>query len=338
MNWELYNISEIDLKWKDWDRLNGLYYNHHPYFDSRFIKPCVKYFGDKTIRLAQLKNENHEIVGMTLVKKRPLGTWTLFTVAQMQIVPILLNPKNRGGELKGLLKSLSGFCWRLECLYQDPDFTPFSMEDDKYTTRYYHCTTTSIELDQTFNEFWNERKKKLRQNIKRYFNRIEKTNMAIKFIKISQLEELKNGLIRYGLLESLGWKGKAGTAIHPDNTQGRFYNDVMQSFGLNGQAYIYEFYFKDELAASRLCINNKEINITLKVTYNENLKKFAPGKLLTYKMIEKEFEEKIHKRIEFYTNASKDQLDWSSAKRNIYHFEVHRNLIINKIVKFKNRK
>jgi len=43
--------------------------------------------------------------------------------------------------------------------------------------------------------------------------------------------------LRYGILESAGWKGKSGTSIHPENIQGAFYDEVLQSFAPNRQAH-----------------------------------------------------------------------------------------------------
>lgn len=37
-------------------------------------------------------------------------------------------------------------------------------------------------------------------------------------------------LADYGALESAGWKAGTGTAIHPDNAQGRFYRRMLEAF------------------------------------------------------------------------------------------------------------
>lgn len=338
MGWKIYSTSEIDSKWDVWDRLNGLYYNRHPYFDSRFIKPCLKYFGNSSVKLAELMDNQNEISGMMLIQKNSFGTWSLFLVPQMQIAPVLLNPKNIIKDLKELMHTLPLYCWRIQCLYQDPEYTPLNSDENGMTAKKYHCTTTRIELENDFIFFWEQRKKNLKKNVYRYLNKIEKENIKVSFVKLSQPDELKKGLYRYGQLENLGWKGKAGTAIHPNNVQGYFYNEMIQNFSLNNQASIFELYLNNILAASRLCLNTKETIIILKVTYNENLKQFSPGKLLLYKMIEKEFEEKEHQQIEFYTNASKDQIDWSTSTRDIYHYEIYRNKLFNQLVQLKNRK
>jgi len=338
MNWQFFNISEIDSKWDEWDRLNGLYYNFHPFFDSRFIRPCIKYFGGNSIKLAQLKNSRNEIIGLLLIKKNKLGSWNLFYTPQMQIIPVLLNKNNASMEIKALIRSLCDYCWRLECTYQDPEFTPLNIIDDGLVLKYYHCTTTRIDLNNNFEHYWRLRKKNLQKNINRYFNRLKKDNVKISFKKINHVSELVKGLIRYGLLESLGWKGEVGTAIHPSNIQGLFYGEVIRLFGESGQASICELYLNKELAASRICLNNKDINIILKVTYNEKFKQFSPGKLLLFEMIKDEFNKKHYQHIEFYTNASKEQISWSSSTRDIYHLEVLRNRLFANLVKLKDRK
>lgn len=338
MNWNLYSVKEIQSKWEDWDRLNGLYYNHHPYFDSRFIKACLHCFGDDSVLLAELRCDANDISGMLLIQKDGRGTWELFHAAQMQIIPILLNPENKGVELKTLLEKLPGFKWRLISHYQDLQYTPFVVDGNDRVSCFYHCTTTAIELNKSFEQFWNNRKKKLQQNIKRYLNRLKRDKVRLSYKELSSLHEIKQGLIRYGLMESNGWKGKRGTAIHPDNIQGRFYDSVLHSFGMSQQATIHELYIDEQLAASRICISNLDMNIMLKVTYNEELKKYSPGRLLTFLVLEKAFEEKKYKSIEFYTNAGKDQIEWASSIRDIYHFEIYKLGLYKKIIQLKNRK
>ena len=100
MEWEIFGISEIESKWDEWDRLNGLYYDSHPYFDSRFIQPCIKYFGSNTIKLAELKDSSGKIHGTLLLNKRLPGLWSLFTPSQLQIAPVLVNSDQIFQQLK----------------------------------------------------------------------------------------------------------------------------------------------------------------------------------------------------------------------------------------------
>ena len=335
MNWKIYPVSEIDSKWEDWDRLNGLYYNHHPYFDSRFVKPLLNYFGNKAVKLAMLKDNEGIVNGMVLLTKRLPGLWSLFVPSQLQIAPVLLPFEQISQHLEKLMDSIPGYCLMLEMLYQDPLNTPLSDKIGGRYGRYDHCTTTSVKFDTGFENYWEKRPKKFKQNIRTAFNRLKKDSIQYDFIIRSSPSDVKTGVRDYGLLETKSWKGDAGTAIHPDNIQGKFYDDVLSSFAKNGNAAVYELYLNNEPAGSILTISNDRMLILLKTTFNKNFQDYSPGRLVQYKFIEHEFGRNKYMVMEAYTNANKDQLDWSTQKRNIFHFEIYKNLLIEKIIKIK---
>ena len=52
MSWEFHPAQATFAQHAaDWDRLNGELYASHPYFDSRFVGPLLKYFGTGRERL-----------------------------------------------------------------------------------------------------------------------------------------------------------------------------------------------------------------------------------------------------------------------------------------------
>jgi hypothetical protein len=335
MNWKICNNNEMNSKWVDWDHLNGLYYNHHPYFDSRFIKPLMDCFSDKAVKLVELKDNGGIIHGMLLLYKRLPGLWTLFNPSQLQIAPVLVSSKLTSQYLKTLVSSIPGYCWMLEMLYQDPLNTPISDQIKLPYCRREHCTTTNVKFDTDFEDYWKKRPKKFKQNIRTAFNRLKKDDIQCNFLVRKSLDEVITGVRDYGLLESKSWKGDAGTAIHPDNIQGTFYSDVLSGFAKDGNASVYELYFNDELAGSILSISNDRMSILLKTSFNKNFQDYSPGRLVQYKFLEHEFNQKKFKVMEAYTNANKDQLDWSTEQRNIFHFEIYRNLLVKKILRIK---
>lgn len=335
MHWGIHNISEMDSKWEDWDRLNGLYYGHHPYFDSRFMKPLIHYFGNKAIKLFELEDNGGNIHGMLLLIKRLPGLWSLFIPSQLQIAPILVSPKQTSQYLKMLINSIPGYCWMLEMLYQDPLNTPVDDKIEVQHNSYDHCTTTNVRFDTDFENYWEKRSKKFKQNIRTAFNRLKKDNIQCDFLVRRTLTDVIKGVMDYGLLESKGWKGDAGTAIHPDNIQGRFYTDVLSGFAKDGNASVYELYLNNELAGSILSISNDRMLILLKTSFNTDFQDYSPGRLVQYKFLEHEFNQKKYKVMEAYTNANKDQLDWATEQRNIFHFEIYRNLLIKKILRIR---
>jgi CelD/BcsL family acetyltransferase involved in cellulose biosynthesis len=110
----------------------------------------------------------------------------------------------------------------------------------------------------------------------------------------------------------------------------------MKEFAVSGNASVYELYFNDTLVASRLCIFNSEMLIILKTTYAEEFSEYAPGRLLLYAVIEREFAQKRVKKIEFYTNANQDQISWSTEQRYIQHITLFRHSLLKKAYQAKN--
>ena len=64
--------------------------------------------------------------------------------------------------------------------------------------------------------------------------------------------------------------------------------------------------------------------VALKTTYDESMSRYAPGRLLQYSFLELEFERATHKVVEFYTNSTKETLQWASSSRDIYHVSLYR--------------
>ena len=99
---------------------------------------------------------------------------------------------------------------------------------------------------------------------------------------------------------------------------------IMERFGAEGNADVFELRIDGRLASSRLLIGNEEFRIVLKTTYDEELAEFAPGRLLLYEMLQKLAEEPRPKRLEFYTKATVDQLAWATERRPIFHATLFR--------------
>lgn len=307
-----------------WDELNTQLYQSHPLFDSRFIAPLIKFFsGEKTFLASYIGQDRIE--GMTLVTPRRPGIWTSFLPSQQQVAPVLFTPEVYL-RIDELFSVLPGMSLSLEWLCQDPLYSPcFSTAPWTNIENSRHATTTSISLEGMFADYWSDRSKNLRRNVKRYFHRLENDNIVTKLNVVANQSSLADALAVYGNMESGGWKGQTGTAIHSNNLQGKFYLEVLKRFGSKNKALVYQLFFNDELAASRLCIANDFMLVILKTTYNENCSKYAPGWLLLRLMLEREFGRQQFKTIEFYTNASREQLGWATQSRRIEHVTIYRS-------------
>jgi hypothetical protein len=186
-------------------------------------------------------------------------------------------------------------------------------------------TTISIRNSGDFEGYWSARPKDLRSNIRRYIKRAEAEVGGIQFLPISDPTGIRAAVARYGLLESDGWKGREGTALHPDNVQGRFYAELLSELATLGCARIYELHIGETLAASRLMAQSHDMLVALKTTYRESMRSFAPGRLVTYYMLMDVMSRPAPPLIEFFTRASADTLEWATNTRKLSDITIYRN-------------
>ena len=323
LRWDIKDASlAFDGHAAEFDSLSAALYPQHPFLTSLFVAPLIRHFAGPGTRLC-LATESGRLVAMALLVRRQAGVWSTFLPGQAQIAPLLL-PVNI--DLDRMLAALPGFSLALEILSQDPQFSLLLAEGESSADeRTVHETTMNISLAGTFSEYWEARPKKLRSNIGRYFRRLDKDGRALRFVTMTDPDELMAALERYGLLESAGWKGRARSAIHPDNRQGAFYRDVLQNFSRTQSARIYELYIDDELAASRIAVAGGTMLVMLKTTYLESLRQYSPGRLLLNLALQHEFSAGDYDVVEFYTDVTRDQLEWATATREICHLMHYRN-------------
>jgi hypothetical protein len=325
VDWEILDArASFDEFAADFDRLGAAYYRGHPLLSSAFVGPLVRHFAGPQVRLCVARRAA-EIIAIAILERRKAGIWSAFVPGQAQIAPVLIPP---GVDLDGLIAVLPGMPIALELLSQDPDFSFLLAENDSLVDEMtIHETTMNISLQGEFADYWDRRPKKLRSNIGRYFRRLDKDHEAWRFEAITEPESISAALDRYGILESAGWKGRAQSAIHPDNAQGAFYRDVLHNFARSARARIYELSIGEELAASRIAVSGGSMLVMLKTTYRESLRRYSPGRLLLNLVLQHEFEARQFDVSEFYTDVTRDQLEWSTGTREILHLMHYRNVL-----------
>jgi hypothetical protein len=330
MQWSLYPAkSRFDDFAQAWDRLNQRLFFAHPLFDSRFVSPLVRHFATERDILALYEHD----VGcdsMLLLTPRRVGVWETFLPSQTQVSPIL--PDERV-DLCGLLRCLPGVNVALDLLCQDPLYSTLPLEltlPPRALTP--HAVTVNIKLGGDFDQYWQSRSKNLRANLRRRFRRVSEDGLEVRLDVVTQLAQLEKAFTRYGNIESQSWKGKTGTAIHRENSQGQFYWEMLQGFAQDNQAAIYELYLDERLAASMLTLTNAYMLITLKTTYDESLALYAPGRLLDYLLLEREFAEKRYSVVEYYTNAAPALQSWGTGTRTINHITVYRARVFKQLM------
>lgn len=322
MSWEFYPAREsFALYAADWDRLNAELYGSHPYYDSRFVGPLLNYFASGK-ELLCLYRERGSIRGALILQSRGAGRWISFRPAQAQITPLLIGD---AGMFRQLLDALPGFAWSIEFHAIDPRYAPAFPCTSAQIIASAHARTIGVGASIDFEEYWNTRPKNLRSNIRRYSNRLEREAGTAEFSCLSEPGEMMDGVRRFGELESSGWKAAAGTAVSIDNIQGSFYSVVLLNFAHTGQAEVCELVIGGQLAASRLLIDNQSMQVILKTSYDESLARFAPSRLMLYRLLERQTQEHPRRAVEFYTNATRDQAEWATFSCSIQNVHWFRN-------------
>lgn len=322
MSWEkLPAATEFTRHCEEWDALNLRLYGAHPFRDSRFVGAMLRHFGKGTEQLC-IHRTGQAVDGMLLLAQRRPGVWTQFVPAQAQAAPVLIENK---AIFSTLFPDLGRNTWLIELLCQDPEFAPAGLLENSPIARVEtHALTMNVDLQGSFDEYWLARSKNLVKNMRRYQKRINDAFGHAELRRITDPESMRGAVIRYGELESAGWKGQHGTAVHINNTQGLFYSEVLARFAETGQAEVAEYWLGDKLAASRLMTSGGGMTIILKTAYDEQLSKFAPGRALLKDLLEQAFLDKQVNTVEFYTDATADQLAWASRQRHICHVMLFR--------------
>lgn len=302
-----------------WDALNQRKFRHHPMLDSRFVDGLLTHFSDGGECLCVLE-EAGQPEAMCLLRPDKFSTWATFLPSQAQIGPALVDSP---AVLEQLMHDLPGLVARLDILCSDSDLGDLTTEPKRTTYNTDHALTMNISLEGSFQDYWSARSRKLVQNLSRYERRLALDGISPDFHCYTQATDIAHAFARYADLESSGWKAGHGTAIAADNVQGRFYGELMARFAATGNALVFELWLGKRLAASRLAITSNDMVVMVKTTYDEDLAQYAPGRLLLRQVIEHLFSRLPGRVIEFYTNATSDQLSWATGQRMIRHVSFY---------------
>ena len=327
MNWTLQPLTHASTDWRaDWDRLAETEYAGLPIVAADFCAALLQHFAPRAALLARLV-ESGQTQGLAILEVAGAGL-RLYRPEQAPMPMLVL--RHGDGQAAQRLRALAhALPWRrplLNLLSQDPAFGGLTEADlARIGGRALpYGTTIHADLGAGFEAYWAARSKKLRDNIKRYRKRAEAEGHRIELRCHDAPQHMTADVADYGLIESSGWKGREGTALHPDNVQGRFYADVMLRYAQRGRARTYSLWFGDRKVAARLALAGPQSLVFLKTTYDEAYANFAAGRLLLHAVLEHVAGERSIARVEFYTKANQDMLEWASGQRDIIDVELYR--------------
>lgn len=322
MKWTLHHdFSEIA---DDWNDVNARAVEI-PNLDARMIECALKHFGSGDERIALARSADDTPVFGAILHRHGTGSWETFQPSQLPIGPVVAAP---GIDIirivAELARELSALSLSVGLTELDPLLIARPADSAHIATADF-VETAWIDLDTSFEDYWAQRGKNLRQNVRRQTAKLEAAGTPPQLHIIERAEDMADAIARFGELESAGWKGEQGTAVRASNAQGRFYTALFERFAAGGQAKVYQLQVGDRIVASDLCLEQAGVHVVLKTAYDETERHYSPSTLLRHLAFATFFDAGRIRRIEFYGKRMEWHTRWTDNVRVLYHLTFYRS-------------
>ena len=315
---------------QQWDLLNQQTVKQ-AILDADFILSLIRYFftGQEKLLVVEQAGQVHFIgflqrcgVGRwqsVMPSQAPLGLWL---VAKQHVDEALL---------QCIARALPGPVLQIDLLQADS--RGLVVAPSVY--QQFYIETGNRPVPAQFEDFAKTIGKNLRQNCNKAYNRAERDNDTLAARVVDSVSDIAEGVLRYGQIESQSWKAKEGTALSPDNQQGRFYQQMMTTLAQRDAACVWYFMVSGQVAAVDLCVKKDANLIILKTTFDEQYSRYSPALLLKLEMLKyyAAHPELGVQNIEFYGKA----MDWhkrlNSELRPIVHLSWQRTRLLQWLVR-----
>lgn len=322
--WELHSIAKFREHSEKWDRLNQ---NgpQSPLLTSTFISPLLKEFGTGNELLAICRPSDP--VAMAILHQQSQFRWVTFQPSQAPLGTWLQIPEADTEDLAlSLIKALPGFGVAIGITQLDPELVKRPKDSATLKTIDY-IQTSRITIQGSFEEYWAQRGKNLRHNIKRQRNHLAKQGIECRVDAITSHSDIAAAVAEYSKLESAGWKAESGTAVRAEDAQGRFYTQLLQDHCAQRHGRIYRLWLGGMIAAADLCVDNGATFVVLKTSYDETISNLSPALLMREEYFRELFGTGL-RRIEFYGRVMDWHTKWSDEIRTMYHINCYRSPVI----------
>jgi CelD/BcsL family acetyltransferase involved in cellulose biosynthesis len=323
MNWTIVAASQFADHAEQWRTLNRQG-PASPLLELEFVQPLLAEFGSGKEVLGWCEVEQ-QLVAMVIMAPVRAGVWEAFQPSQAPIAMWINLPGCRVDDLIGtLMRKLPGVPLVLAIPQRDPFLYPRPADSATLHTIDY-VDTARITVAGSFDDYWAARGKNLRANLKKQRARMLKEGIVARMDTLKAPEDMAAAVAQFGRLESAGWKAQGGTAIHPDNAQGRFYRSMLEGFCRHGAAVMIRYFFNDQIVAMDMCIESYGARVILKTTYDESVPShYSPAFLMREESCQQMFAEKKFERLEFYGKVMDWHLKWTDEVRTLYHVNRYR--------------
>ena len=309
----------------EWDRLNRQR-GHLPFMDAQAISMALKHFGQGDELLSTACCPAGQVRAMVVLNRAGRGRWASFQPSQLPLGAWVAEAQLGVAQLsRSLARHPPGrLCLAVSLTQIDPRLAPREPDTGSSQASDY-IATGWIDVAGDFETYWAARGKNLRQNLRKQRNKLAADGVQTQMQVLRDPTDMRAVLERYGALEGTGWKSEQGTAIHPDNAQGRFYLDLFEAAASRGEALVFEYRFDQRTVAMNLCLLRAGELIVLKTAYDESIRTLSPAFLLREEELQQFFApDSGVQRIEYYGKL----MDWHTKltgnQRTLYHHTRYR--------------
>lgn len=305
-----------------WDRLNAARLDL-PFLSAYALKAALACLGNGK-ELLVVARRGETVVAMFLMQAEGALRWRTFQPSQMPLGAWVAEP---GLALEALAADLMARglppCLVLSLTQIDPLASPRAADDARRRHDDY-IATAWVDIVGSFSDYWEARGKNLRQNMRKQRNKLAADGIATRMQVMRDAADVAPALQRYGVLECSGWKAEQGTAIHPDNEQGRFYRSLLEEAAVRGELRIYEYLFDDKTVAMNLGLLRGGQLIVLKTAYDASIKSLSPAFLLREEELQRFFAEGEIRRLEYYGKVMDWHTKFTETQRVLHHLTLYR--------------
>ena len=326
MTWNVLSIANFHEHADAWDSLARARVGT-PFLESTFLLPAIEIFGTGKEQLC-LHYSNSKLDAAAIVQPGPKGMWQTFQPSQLPLGAWLSHASvDIAAACSELMRKLPGLTLGLGITQMDSRMHTRPADGPKVRGQDY-IQTSWVDIDSSFDTYWEARGKNLKQNTRKQRNKLQAEGTPTRIECITAPEDVAKAIENYGKLESAGWKTADGTAIHPDNAQGKFYTKMLENFCRLGRGRIYRYWFGEKMVAMDLCIDDGAAIVILKTTYDESYKSVSPSTLMRQDEFQLLFDEQKFKRIEFFGKVMEWHTRWTDDARPLFHTNSYRYALV----------
>lgn len=328
-DWQVVEPGEIAAHAAAWDSL--VVHRRYPAFmRARFLEGAVGTFGCPRGKLVLGRAADRLALG-ALVVPSGWGRWVTYQPSQLPLGAWVMAAGCRWEDvLPEVARALPGYVVSLSVTQQDPLFAERPDVNPRFEVLDY-VPTGWIDVDGSYEDFWQSRGKNLRQNLRKQRRRLEEQGHRLEFNILESPEAVDAAFVDFARLESAGWKAAQGTAIAVDNAQGAFYRGVLADAAARGGAFAFRLALDGRPIAVDFGLRDPASVVILKTTYDETLKSSSPAQLLHEQAFELIFEQRLAPTIEFYGKVMEWHTRWTDQARVLYHVNYFRMPLLQRL-------